>query len=52
LIADGGLSVSLLRAQQAFPYVVLFGDFGNLKKSTEPNAHFPVKLEIDEILNS
>ena len=26
--------------------VVLFGDFGNRKKSTEPDALFPVKLEI------
>ncbi|HEU5104085.1 MAG TPA: hypothetical protein VFU22_33945 [Roseiflexaceae bacterium] len=26
--------------------VVLFGDFGNRKKSTEPGAVFPVKLEI------
>ena len=26
--------------------VVLFGDFGNRNKSTEPGAVFPVKLEI------
>lgn len=26
--------------------VVLFGDFGNRKKSTEPDAVFPIKLEI------
>jgi hypothetical protein len=26
--------------------VVLFGDFGNRNKSTEPDARFPVKLEI------